>query len=377
MKKKHIAFVVNGLYGGGAERVIQVLLNNIDRQRYDITLVNYRKEEIRDPYPTGIKYKSILKNGENRSKAFQFWAKIYNKVNLIIYDNFSPQTFRFFYLRRKYDVEIAFIEGYATRIVSGGRSRKKIAWVHIDLKLYPWTDIAFRSKEEQIECYSSFDKVVSVSKSVKESVEELFRCNSVVIYNPIDTKEIRKTSQPTIEKEQEQLLFISVGRLAPQKGYDRLIPIVGRLIAEGFDFRLWIVGEGTERGLLEELIRKWELESVVKLLGYQGNPYPYIKAADWFVFSSRYEGYGLVVAEALTLGTPVISVMCAEMKQLLGEQNQWGIIVDNEDDALYEGMKNILKNERLTARYTAKAIEGGNRFSLKNQMNEIYDVIDN
>lgn len=380
MKKKHIAFVVNGLYGGGAERVLQVFLNNFNRLKYNITLINYRGEVINNEfYPTDIKYLSILKDIEKKkSKAGRILAKIYNKINLIVYDNLSPRTFRQLYLRDKFDVEIAFIEGYATRIVSGGRSNKKIAWVHTDLKLYPWTDIAFQSMNEQIKCYSAFDEVISVSKGVQDSVEELFLHESVVIYNPIDTEAIRRASSHfTVDRKEEPLLFISVGRLVPLKGYDRLIPIVGKLVAEGFDLKLWIVGEGTVKKYLEELILEWKLEGIVKLLGYQSNPYPYIKAADWFVFSSRYEGYGLVVAEALILETPVISVMCGEMTQLLGEHNEWGVIVKNEDAALLNGMRNILENAELTTRYTAQATEGGNRFSLELQMNEIYSIIDN
>lgn len=380
MKKKHIAFVVNGLYGGGAERVLQVFLNNFDRRKYDITLVNHREEDINNEfYPNNIEYISILKNAEKkRSKIGRVLAKIYNKINLIVYDNFSPHVFRLFYLRDKFDVEIAFIEGYATRIVSGGRSSKKIAWVHTDLKLNPWTNIAFRSMNEQFKCYSRFDEVVSVSKSVQYSVKELFSQDSAVIYNPIDKDGIRKMSSLSIiEREAKPLLFISVGRLTSLKGYDRLIPIIGKLVAEGFNLNLWIVGEGSERNSLENLIQEWKLEGIVKLLGYQSNPYPYMKVADWFVFPSRYEGYGLVVAESMILGTPVVSVMCGEMTHLLGENNEWGIIVKNEDTVLYNEIKSILENQELTSRYKVKAIKGGNRFSLERQMSEIYNVIDN
>lgn len=380
MKKKHIAFVVNGLYGGGAERVLQIFLNNFDRRKYNITLINHREEDIDyEFYPADIKYVSILKNIEKKkTKAGRLRTKIYNKINLTVYDNLPPRAFRMLYLRDKFDVEIAFIEGYATRIVSGGSSKKKIAWVHTDLKLYPWTDIAFRSRDEQIRCYSTFDTIVSVSKSVRDSVEELFSCKSAVIYNPIDSEGIRRMSSLAGEgTDRENLLFVSVGRLVPQKGYDRLIPIIGKLIAEGFNLNLWIVGEGTDREYLEELIKKWELENIVKLLGYQSNPYPYIKAADWTVISSHCEGYSTAATEALVLGVPVITTLCSGMKELLGEHNQWGIIVGNEDTALLDGMRKILKNTELTAEYTVRAIERGNRFSLEHQMGEIYNVIDN
>ncbi|NDV67955.1 glycosyltransferase [Dysgonomonas sp. 25] len=379
MKKKHIAFVVNGLYGGGAEKVLQVFLAHFDREKYDITLINHREDEMSyEYYPADIQYKSILKSIEKRkSKAGKLWVKIFNKINLFIYNHFSPTLFRRLYLRDKFDVEIAFIEGYATRIVSGGYSGRKIAWVHIDLNISPWTDIAFRSKEEQTTCYSSFDEVVSVSESVKESLEKLYSRQSIVIYNPIDVEEIREMSALyTVERDKKKLLFVSVGRLVPQKGYDRLIPIIGKLIAEGFDFRLWIVGEGAERIRLEKLIREWNLEEIVTLWGNQSNPYPYIAASDVFVCSSRSEGYSTAVTEALILGLPVVTTLCAGMEELL-DGGEYGIIVENEDEALLKGMRNVLSDRKLMSRYADRIERDKNRFSLERQMNNIYQVIDN
>lgn len=380
MKKKHIAFVVNGLYGGGAERVLQVVLANLDRQKYDITLINHREEDINyELYPAGIRYKSILKNAEKKkSKTDFFFAKLYNKINLLIYNNFSPRIFRLVYLREKFDTEIAFIEGYATRIVSGSESSKKIAWVHSDLKLCHWTNIAFRSSTEEIKCYSYFDKVASVSDSVKKSVEELFSCKSLTIYNPVDTEKVMTmSSELTIDRDEGQQLFISVGRLVPEKGYDRLISTVGKLVAEGFNIVTWIIGEGPERVFLEKLIIEWKLENSVKLLGYKNNPHPYVKAGDWAVCSSRIEGYSTAVMEALILGLPVITTLCPGMQELLGENNEWGIVVENDDLALLNGMRDILKEPSLKDRYKSLSIERKKHFSLKQRMDDIYSLIDN
>lgn len=375
IKKKRIAFVVNSLYGGGAEKVLQTILCNFDIQKYDVTLINHRQEEINELYPEGIIYKSILKS---KSKAGGLWVKIFNKINLLIYENFSPKVFRKIYLRDLFDVEIAFIEGYATRIVSGGCSAKKIAWVHSDMKKNPWTDIAFRSKKEQSMCYSCFDDIVCVSESVKESFDQLFPGNrSCVLYNPIDSERIRyQSTQFVPERENAPLLFVTAGRLVNEKGYDRLIPIVGKLIVEGFDFRLWIVGEGPQRELLQDLIREWELEDIVTLQGFQTNPYPFIAAADWFVSSSRSEGYSTVITEALILGIPVVSTQCAGMKELLGKNDEWGIIVENNDTVLLNGIRDILKNKECTQAYRTKASKRGNDFLLNSQMNEIYKIMD-
>lgn len=374
MRKKRIAFVVNGLYGGGAEKILQVVLRNLDRSRYDITVINHRQEPVNELYPADVTYKSILKSGSPG----KFRVKAYNKVNLLVYDHFPPRVFRKLYLRERYDVEIAFIEGYATRIVSGGDSARKIAWVHIDLKSNPWTDIAFRSREEQARCYLRFDCVVSVSESVKESFDVLFRSRrSVAVHNPLDSQKIRGLSSLSdVERPDGPPLFVSAGRLVGQKGYDRLIPIVGRLLAEGFDMRLWIIGEGPDRPQLERMIAAWKLEGAVTLLGFQSNPYPFIRAADWFVCSSRSEGYSTVVAEAQILGIPVVATRCAGMEELLGDDNQWGILVENTDEALREGIINILKDSGLRGRYATRSAAGGERFSLERQMNGICRIIE-
>ena len=225
--RKRFAFIVNGLCGGGAERVLQIVLRNLDRAKYDITLINHRQEHVNELYPSDIKYLNILKS---KSRAGRVWVKVYNKVNLLIYENFSPRLFRKIYLRKRFDVEIAFIEGYATRIASGGRSGKKIAWVHTDMKSNPWADIAFRSKEEQAECYLRFDCVVCVSSSSKGSFDGVYRSKrSVVIYNPIDGGEVRDmASRFLVKRDGGSPLFATVGRLVPQKGYDRPVWVGGR-----------------------------------------------------------------------------------------------------------------------------------------------------
>ncbi len=373
-RKKKIAFVVNGLYGGGAERVLQLVLGNLDLSRYDITLISHRQDDANGLYPADIRHKHILKS---RSRLGSLWVRVCNKLNLIVYENFPPHVFRALYLRERFDVEVAFIEGYATRIVAGGRSARKIAWVHIDLKNNPWTDVAFRSREEQRECYRRFERVVCVSQSVRETFDELFPGSpSEVVYNPVDSEGIRRgASLGAIPREKGVPLFVSAGRLVEQKGYDRLIPITGRLVEEGFNLRLWIVGEGAQRKTLEKLIAEWGLGGMVTLWGWRDNPWPWMAEADWYVLSSRWEGYGLVMAEALILGTPVVAVECAGTRELLGD-SKWGIVVENDDDALLDAMRKILQNPALRKKYRARAAERGEDFSLRRQMDDIHRIIE-
>jgi glycosyltransferase involved in cell wall biosynthesis len=361
--KTRVAFVVNSLYGGGAERVMQLVLGHLDRSQFDITLVNHRHEVPDERYPPDIAYRSILRPHERLS------GRIHNKINLWIYNHLSPRVFRWIWLREKFDVEVAFIEGYATRIVAGGRSPRRIAWVHTDMDLNPWTGVAFRSAREQKECYRLFDDVVCVSDSACRAFERLFGVPARTIYNPIDSETIRHAAAEfTPGREAGIPLLVSVGRLVWQKGFDRLIAIVAHLTAEGHNPRLWIVGEGPERAKLEKLIAKHNLHKSVKLWGYRPNPLPLVAAADWFVLSSRVEGYGLVVAEALIVGTPVVAVECSGTRELLGPRGEWGVVVDNNDEALLTAVRKIITNPRSAGLYRKRAARRGRDFSISPSM---------
>lgn len=135
--------------------------------------------------------------------------------------------------------------------------------------------------------------------------------------------------------------LLSVGRLAPEKGYDRLLKIVARL-EKKYSFELIIVGEGTERQTLERIISENQITSVI-LAGYQSNPYPYYKNADLYICSSYYEGYSTTCFESISLNLPVLTTNCAGMKEIL-DNGHFGLIVDNTTEALEKGLKYILEN---------------------------------
>ena len=378
--KKRLLFFTNSLYGGGAEKVLQTLLCNLDLNKYDITLYSVNEGVLNDSYPKGINYKYIFKQNST-SLLSRLWAKISNKFKLIIYYKFSPRTFYRFFVKGKYDTEIAFIEGYSTRIISGSTNRysKKLAWIHTDLKNNHWTDVAFQNAQEEILSYNNFSTIVCVSKVIKNITYDLFNSkNLVTVYNPIDDKYIRQFSRNKTHYHlapNSSIKLISVGRLTIEKGYDRLLPIIKRLYDNGHNISLTILGEGSEREKLEEYIAKNNLESIVSLLGFMPNPYSIIKEHDLFVCPSRFEGYSTAVTEALILGLPVITTNCSGMKELLGENNEYGVIVKNGDEYLYDGIKQFLENKSYLKSYTAKAIERGKYFSLENQISEIEKIL--
>ena len=381
MKKKKLLFCANGLYGGGAEKVLQTLLCNLDYSKYDITLYSVMEDILNDKYPKNIKYKYIFKQRAT-NVITRLWARITNKIKLIIYYNLSPSWFYRLFVRGKYDTEIAFIEGYSTRIISGStnKSSRKTAWVHIDLLNNHWTEITFKNNYEEAEAYSKFDNIVCVSNNVKQSMAQLFPDISKlkVAYNPIDDQNIRQLSREKTSLKIDNdatIKLVSTGRLVPQKGYDRLLPIIKRLINDGLKVSLTILGEGGDRQQLEEYIETNNLTNRVSLPGFVDNPYAAMAKHDIFVCSSRAEGYSTAVTEALILGLPVVTTDCSGMKELLGNDNEYGIVTPNDDEALYRGIKSLADDDNIFQLYKSKATERGKDFSLTKQIAEIENIL--
>lgn len=380
--RKRILIMTNGLYSGGAEKILQTILSNIDKNKYIITLYGLHQEELKFPYTEDIQFRYIFSHGLHRknNRFNKFITALCNKIKLLIYYHCSPKIFYKLFVRGVYDVEIAFLEGYSTRIISGSNGNsKKLAWVHIDLKENHWSLIGFRSPKEELQSYHKFNTVFCVSENVKSSVEALFGSdiNAKVLYNPIDDKEISAKARQDVDGLQithERFRFLTIGRLVPQKGYDRLIPIINRLVKNGFPVEVWILGEGYMRSELENMIVEYGLQDNVILLGFQDNPYAYFKYCDAFVCSSRSEGYSTVVTEALILGMPVVTTNCSGMVELLGENSEYGIITANDDDALYQGMKNLMDTKCLE-HYKEQSSKRGKCFNLSSLMNKLEEAL--
>ncbi len=381
--RKKVLFFADGLYGGGAEKVLQTLLQHLDKDKFEITLYSMKQEALNDLYPQDINYHYVF---SSCSESASVWKKLrvccLNKIKLFVYYHLSPTWFYRLFIKGEYDTEVAFIEGYATRIVSGSTNpkSKKIAWVHIDLEQNHWTRIAFQSLNEEDKVYQKFDLVCAVSKTVSDVTQKLFPNirQSLVIYNPIDEQQIVKKSMETFHNDkwiQSNITFISVGRLVHQKGYDRLLPIFKRLVNEGYPISLNILGTGTNKEKLEAYIGENNLSEYISLLGYVNNPYPYMVKSDIFVVSSRSEGFSTVVSEALILGMPIVSTFCAGMDELLGSKSEYGILTKNDSKSLYLGIKKILDDRLLYTSYREKARRRGERFKIKYLMQSIENIL--
>ncbi|MBQ0046826.1 MAG: glycosyltransferase [Prevotellaceae bacterium] len=373
--KKKVAFYVNGLYGGGAEKVLQTLLRFLDYNKFEVTLYSVLQEKAGDEYPTNIDYKYIYGSTEGKSFVSRLLTLCRNRFGLWIYDHCSPSLFYRLFVNGQYDVEVAFIEGYATRIVSGSTNpdSKKIAWVHIDLDSNHWTDICYHSFDEEKRCYLQFDHVVAVSEFVRKVNERIFPGikGSCTLYNPIDSAEIIQKSKEVIFEPHETIRLVSSGRFTHQKAFDRLLRIVKRLKDEHYPVELWLLGDGILRSELETFISENGMEDYVSLLGFQSNPYKYLNACDLFVCSSIAEGFSTVITEALILGLPVVSTEVSGVREQLGKNCEYGLITENSEIALFEGVKQLLDNQEQFLYYQKMASNRGKQFEINSLMAEI------
>ena len=366
--KKKILFLIESFAGGGVEKVFIDLINNMDISKYDITVMSIwdygvRKKDLRKD----VKYKSIFPNIRGISRVFHNFVE--KSDGSLLYK---------LGIREKYDVEIAFIEGRATKIIgaSNNPNSRKIAWVHIDLSQGHWTSRVFReSLEREKDCYKKFNDIVFVSNSAKEGFKNLFGDdfdNLQVKYNPIIAEDIVKKAEEEvndIEKPKDKMLLVTSGRLVSQKGYESLLEACNKLNKDSIKHELWILGEGWDRPKLEELMNKYSLSNV-KLLGFKENPYKYIKQGDLFVCSSKNEGFSLVIAEAMILGLPVISTNCSGPNELLNF-GEYGYMVENNEEALYKGLKEIISNDEKLKYYKKKSSERVDFFNYKNRISDI------
>lgn len=378
--RKKILFLIESLSGGGAEKILTTILNNININKFDVTLcciVN--TGQFLNDIPNNVAYQYIIPNPKETNS---LWSKLKYTLKYKLVYSWLPLNWVYrLWLPKGNDIEIAFVEGFSAKLLSQSCSRaKKIAWLHTDFAYNHWTSIVFKDKKQEESSYSKFDNIVCVSNVVKDSLLNIYPSlnNVIVKYNPINDTQIRNLSnlRSNLECGKENMLkIVSVGRLAPQKGYDRLLPIIKRLNDSGHNISLTILGEGSEREKLEEYITKNNLENIVHLPGFAPNPYSIIKEHDLFVCSSRAEGYSTAVSEALILGLPVITTDCSGMKELLGENNEYGVVVQNDEESIYNGIKKFLENKSYLEFYTKKATERGKDFSLTSLMNEIEVIL--
>ena len=352
-----VLFLIHDLGQGGAEKVLVNLANNMDFTKFDITVMTlFDCGENRQFLKRNVKYKT--------------WCKKMIPGNSHLMKLLSPEKLHRMIIKERYDIEIAYLEGPCARVISGccDQSVKKLAWIHVEQHTAEMAAASFRSVKEAQRCYQCFDRIICVSQTVKQDFMKALHVPAFyqVLYNTNESDKILQLSHENVDqkiKKSNTINLVGVGKLLKSKGFDRVARIVKRLKNQGYRIHFYILGEGPERINLQKYIQQNQLENNVTLLGYQLNPYKYVAKCDLFVCASYAEGFSTAATEALIVGTPVCTVEVSGMREMLGSNNEWGIITQNNDEALYQGIKQLLDDPKLLQHYKRQAIIRGRDFS--------------
>lgn len=371
--KKVFIYIHQSILKGGVEKVFYNLFNNLPYDEYQITVLNhcaYLTDDLKSVFYKGQKKRYWFYYDEWSTKPIKkFFQRVHNKL--------MPVILPIWLKMQRFDIAIAAQEGmYAKFVDENICAKRKLLWIHNDMMLCRFTEKYFASLQDEKACYENFDGVACVSDSVRQSMIKRFgeMNNLYVVYNPIDTNEIDRKLRGKLPAREKDTLFVCVGRLVEQKGFDRLLPICKKLNDEGFEYKIWILGEGSDREKLELFIQNNGLDNV-KLLGNQKNPFVYMKQADWILCTSRFEGFNTALQEAAYCGVPIISTETAGTIELLGN-SQYGIVLENSDNAIEGGMRMVLSNKEIRDKYYLAALERKNFVSLDGRMEIIRSFID-
>lgn len=316
---KKIYFLLPGLTFGGAERVIFTLCNNLDRSKFEPTLVLFSKEgmpvdflksdvKVIDLKISRIRYAifAVLKliRRDKPDMVFGGWGEVSAFLSPLV-----P-----FFKKTKFIAR-------ETNVVSAHVTRKEIKFFY--------------------RFYNNFHKIIAQSDDMRDDLVENWKINPdkiVKINNPIDVEEIKsqiKTSKALYSKEFKNV--IAIGNLTYRKGFDLLLTVFEKLKEE--PIKLYIVGEGVDREKLVAQKEELGLENVT-FLGSMKNPFPYLNQANLFVLSSRYEGFPNVLLEAGACGTYALVNDClGGIEEIIQETINGEIYPIDEVDKFAEKIK--------------------------------------
>ena len=375
--KKNILFVIPEYSHGGTNKSLENLLTFFDHTNYEVKIFCLYEDG-------GVYYKNLFKpfiiqksklytlthDHVVTRKVFGLWRRINKKANFEWLYKKEVQRIQDEY---QFDAVIAYQEGTATRFVNFFQNTKKIAWVHYEYGASFWG-----KKHREFNIYNGFDKIVCVSESAAKSFVSVYpqlKEKTIGIYNTIDTENIQKKAEETIQDTRftnDCFSIISIGRFASPKQF-QLIPEIARKIKEHTqnDFKWFIIGpDGGYLLETQQNIIQQGVENSVILLGEKDNPYPYIKQSQLLVCTSATESFSYVIAEAKILHTPVVSNNFPVAHEVLDERCGFIANIKKMDVAI----QSLIENHDDTYSRIKNSIQS---YQYENEtiMNKIYSIL--
>ena len=365
-KKIKLLFRHRSMEMGGVEKVMLSIVNNLNPEKFEITVcLNLNQGELRNEFPPHIRKLYLAEGKEDFSKNIILQKiQLYQRKKKLEKLRKNPEIIDKQYLKEHFDIEIGMTyNDFESVLNSSNKNSKKIGWFHSEINVPGLNPLL----PEILKQFPQFDVMVYCSQKIKDLMHihhpELHFPREKVIINAISIEEIKVKAAEKIEPFSEKPSFVSVGRLHYRKGYHKLIEAHTKLIREGHDHQILIVGEGEHRQNLEKLIKENKVERTFILLGNKMNPYPYIKNADFFILPSESEAWPLVIAEALILQKPIIATDTGDVSMMIAPEKT-GILIPYKVEEMYYSMKRFLTDKPLIS-------------EIKNNLQNIEDQFDN
>lgn len=388
--KKSILFTIDSLHCAGAEKSLVTLLSLLDYTKYevDLQLLGYGGEleqllpkevNLLPPLPytqfAALPIKKAIIRSIQKGDFAQILARIKYSRSIRVMDTDNAKRAMLLWKHthkviqqnpKHYDIAISYAQGFPTFYVAEKISAdKKFAWVNVSYRLRG------ENKDFQKNYYNKYDKIVAVSESTKniflEEVPE-YAGRMEVIQDINDYEFIKQMAEVGVSytDQFEGIRILTIGRLAAQKGYDIALEACKKLKESGICFRWYVLGKGP----LEPDIRKYIIENNLVdefiLLGVKANPYPYIKECDIYVQTSKFEGFGIAIAEARMLDKPVVTTRFdAVFTQMIHGKN--GLVVDMNAEGIYQAIIELIENKSIKEEIVSylKTEKKGNREELE------------
>lgn len=366
-RKQKLLFVIESLSIAGAEKSLVTLLSALDYSKYEVDLQLFayggglqtylpREVNLLPPFDyvrfaakgflaqlfsfdikklwARISYSAIIRKGQtsNIDKAGIYWKCVSPCLSV------SP---------KQYDAAIAYSQGIPTFYVAEKvKAKRKLAWINTSYELNG------KGKEFQKSFYGKMNHIVLVSDSAYSIFRDVypeFENRMTVIWDMLNARQIEVLSDEKPAKSMNKSVpcLLTVARLVyDSKGYDISLEACKILRQRNVAFRWYAVGEGPFRHQMEQFIKQNGLEDTFILLGTTPNPYPYIRACDIYVQTSRFEGFGLSIAEARILNRPVVTTeFDAVYNQMVHGKN--GLVVAQDPIAVADAVERLLSDKAL------------------------------
>lgn len=346
--KKKVLFTCFSLRVGGISSALINLLNNLDYEKYDVTLLlQVRQGEFLDMLNPNVRLEDY---GLSKSK-----NKIIRKVaNSFAFLKVLMKNFR------KYDFAGCFVSGYFhSALVAKVASKNNAAWIHTNILNYMANSDLMDKKHKGYSTekkakrflkkmlFRAFKRNVFVSEDGKNAYLSLYpsdKDKAIVCHNLIDYNDvIKKANEPISDfAPTNKPVFVNVSRHTEyDKKISRIINACDKLNKD-YDFVCLLVGDGDDHGKYIEMVKEKHLDDKVKFLGLKTNPFPYYKRANAFVLSSEFEGFPVVFLEAMIMNVPIITTDVSDANIIV--KDKFGYVVSSDDEGVYEGMKKFLDN---------------------------------